>query len=265
MLLMFPYRNHNNDHSSPLQRYDGRGGVEEPVSPSTVPQTSSSSPSSRRNRAAGAGMKAAGATAAAAAPPPTKEPRISGKNNNKKKTDKAREKELDDYDSAEVANVAGRAGGKTPPRMTSVDDSTMLPEWCVPILFSLFLVLSLIGSAAFSVILLLHDERSSSISFVSPILSRIIDYTRYTPSDDDVIVSWARQNHAHRGNERFRMLVEKYAPVYAKASTKYQKSEVIAAIVSEVRRGSKVGGELYLSSKGLPSKGVRLCLFIELV
>jgi hypothetical protein len=61
------------------------------------------------------------------------------------------------------------------------------------------------------------------------------------------------------------MLVEKYAPVYAKASTKYQKSEVIAAIVSEVRRGSKVGGELYLSSKGLPSEGVRLCLFIELL
>lgn len=260
MLLMFPYRNHNNDHSSPLQRHDGRGGVEAPVSPSTVPQTSSSSPSPRRNRAAGAGMKAAGAAAA----PTKKEPKISGKNK-KKKANKAREKELDDYASAEVANVAGRAGGKTPPRMTSVDDSTMLPEWCVPLLFSLFLFLSLIGSVAFLVLLLLHDERSSSVSFVSPILSRIIEYTRYTPSDDDVIVSWARQNHAHRGNERFRMLVEKYAPVYAKASTKYQKSEVIAAIVSEVRRGSKVGGELYLSSKGLPSEGVRLCLFIELL
>jgi hypothetical protein len=135
MLLMFPYRNHNNDHSSPLQRHDGRGGVEAPVSPSTVPQTSSSSPSPRRNRPAGAGMKAAGAAAA----PTKKEPKISGKNNKKKKANKAREKELDDYASAEVANVAGRAGGKTPPRMTSVDDSTMLPEWCVPLLFSLFL------------------------------------------------------------------------------------------------------------------------------
>ena len=44
------------------------------------------------------------------------------------------------------------------------------------------------------------------------------------------------------GNERFRELIEKYAPVYLRASTKYQKSEVIAKIVTEVRQKSPTGG-----------------------
>ena len=85
---------------------------------------------------------------------------------------------------------------------------------------------------------------------------------RYVPSEDDVIVSWARQNHAHRGNERFRMLVDKYAPVYAKASTKYHKSEVIAAIVTEVRSKSRLGGTLSIDQNR--AEGF-VCLFVGFV
>lgn len=44
------------------------------------------------------------------------------------------------------------------------------------------------------------------------------------------------------GNERFRQLIDKHAPVYLEASTKYQKSEVIAKIVTEVRTNSPDGG-----------------------
>jgi hypothetical protein len=44
------------------------------------------------------------------------------------------------------------------------------------------------------------------------------------------------------GNERFRVIIEKYAPVYQQAKTKYQKSEVIASIVADVRRHSPGGG-----------------------
>ncbi|KAG7367576.1 hypothetical protein IV203_030247 [Nitzschia inconspicua] len=63
----------------------------------------------------------------------------------------------------------------------------------------------------------------------------------YNPTDDDVICSWARQNHSHR-NERFRMLIEKYAPIYDELSTKYQKSGIIGKIVNEVRRKSPGAG-----------------------
>lgn len=82
---------------------------------------------------------------------------------------------------------------KKPPRMSSVDDYTMLPEG-------------------------------------------------YTPKDEDVICSWARQNHSHPGNEKFRIMINEYAPRYLNVSTKYQKSEVIAKIVAEVRSKSPGGG-----------------------
>jgi len=82
---------------------------------------------------------------------------------------------------------------KKPPRMSSVDDYTMLPEG-------------------------------------------------YTPKDEDVICSWARQNHSHPGNEKFRIMINEYAPTYLNVSTKYQKSEVIAKIVAEVRSKSPGGG-----------------------
>lgn len=82
---------------------------------------------------------------------------------------------------------------KKPPRMSSVDDYTMLPEG-------------------------------------------------YVPKDEDVICSWARQNHSHPGNEKFRIMINEYAPTYLNVSTKYQKSEVIAKIVAEVRSKSPGGG-----------------------
>jgi hypothetical protein len=47
---------------------------------------------------------------------------------------------------------------------------------------------------------------------------------------------------APAGNERFRTLIEEYAPIYLRGSTKYQKSEVIAKIVAEVRTKSPGGG-----------------------
>ncbi|KAL3919143.1 MAG: hypothetical protein SGILL_003902 [Bacillariaceae sp.] len=127
-------------------------------------------------------------------------------------------------DEVEAASADMKGSDKMPPRMMSVDDSVMLPE-------------------------------------------------NYEPSDDDVICSWARQNHGHR---KYGMpylavcpcpvcrreygvcfvlmewrcvhivspltLIEKYAPVYLHASTKYQKSEVIAKIVTEVRNKSPTGG-----------------------
>jgi len=82
---------------------------------------------------------------------------------------------------------------KKPPRMSSVDDYTMLPEG-------------------------------------------------YVPKDEDVICSWARQNHSHPGNEKFRIMINEYASTYLNVSTKYQKSEVIAKIVAEVRSKSPGGG-----------------------
>lgn len=44
------------------------------------------------------------------------------------------------------------------------------------------------------------------------------------------------------GNERFRIIIEKYAPLYHQVKTKYQKSEVIANVVAEVRKHSPGGG-----------------------
>jgi hypothetical protein len=38
------------------------------------------------------------------------------------------------------------------------------------------------------------------------------------------------------------LLIDRYAPAYQKATTKYQKSEVIAKIVTEVRANSPGGG-----------------------
>jgi len=71
------------------------------------------------------------------------------------------------------------------------------------------------------------------------------DYTMleegYKPDDEDVICSWARQNHSHPGNEKFRQMINEYAPTYLNVNTKYQKSEVIAKIVAEVRNKSSPG------------------------
>ncbi len=44
------------------------------------------------------------------------------------------------------------------------------------------------------------------------------------------------------GNEKFRIMINEYAPTYLNVSTKYQKSEVIAKIVAEVRAKSPGGG-----------------------
>jgi hypothetical protein len=55
-------------------------------------------------------------------------------------------------------------------------------------------------------------------------------------------VSWLLFLFDSAGNERFRLLIEKYAPIYLQVNTKYQKSEVIAKIVAEVRSKSPEGG-----------------------
>lgn len=89
------------------------------------------------------------------------------------------------------------------------------------------------------------NEMAGSMKKV-PIASISDDYKLlsegYIPSDEDVICSWARQNHSHPGNEKFRIMINKYAPTYMNVSTKYQKSEVIAKIVAEVRSKSPGGG-----------------------
>mmetsp|Transcript_55898 Transcript_55898/g.113991 ORF Transcript_55898/g.113991 Transcript_55898/m.113991 type:complete len:535 (+) Transcript_55898:71-1675(+) len=96
-----------------------------------------------------------------------------------------------------------------------------------------------------------HPSTEKSIELVEntkkpPRMSSVDDYTMlpegYVPKDEDVICSWARQNHSHPGNEKFRIMINDYAPTYLNVSTKYQKSEVIAKIVAEVRSKSPGGG-----------------------
>ncbi|KAL3907053.1 MAG: hypothetical protein SGILL_009028 [Bacillariaceae sp.] len=64
----------------------------------------------------------------------------------------------------------------------------------------------------------------------------------FVPTEKDVVCGWARQNHKHPGNRRFRQLVEHSAPLYASATSKLGKSHVIAAVVEKVRRDSIGGG-----------------------
>lgn len=83
------------------------------------------------------------------------------------------------------------------------------------------------------------NKKSSRITSVQ-------DYTMleegYKPNEEDVICSWARQNHSHPGNVKFRHTIAEYAPTYLNVNTKYQKSDVIAKIVAEVRNRSPGGG-----------------------
>eukprot|EP00934_Nitzschia_sp_Nitz4_P000853 Nitzschia sp. Nitz4//scaffold14_size191712//91472//92862//NITZ4_001721-RA/size191712-snap-gene-0.136-mRNA-1//1//CDS//3329536921//853//frame0 len=64
----------------------------------------------------------------------------------------------------------------------------------------------------------------------------------FTPSDRDVVCGWARQNHRHAGNQRFRKIVDQSAPLYVAAKSKLEKTQVIAAVVERVRRESPGGG-----------------------
>jgi hypothetical protein len=52
----------------------------------------------------------------------------------------------------------------------------------------------------------------------------------------------ARQNHRHKGNQRFRQLVEFSTPLYVAAKTKLDKTSVIQKVVEKVRRDSVGGG-----------------------
>jgi hypothetical protein len=45
----------------------------------------------------------------------------------------------------------------------------------------------------------------------------------------------SKQNHQHPGNKRYRKLVEHTAPLYERAATKLEKTQVIAAVVRKVR------------------------------
>eukprot|EP00980_Cylindrotheca_fusiformis_P007027 scaffold1475_cov111-Cylindrotheca_fusiformis.AAC.6 len=64
----------------------------------------------------------------------------------------------------------------------------------------------------------------------------------FKPSDKDVICGWAKQNHLHAGNQRFRQLVESTAPLYVASQTKQEKTKVIASVVERVRQESPSGG-----------------------
>lgn len=64
----------------------------------------------------------------------------------------------------------------------------------------------------------------------------------FMPGEKDVVCSWARQNHRHSGNIRFRKLVDEHAPAYVKAETKYEKTKVIADLIDRVRNDSPNGG-----------------------
>ncbi|KAG7357373.1 hypothetical protein IV203_002061 [Nitzschia inconspicua] len=64
----------------------------------------------------------------------------------------------------------------------------------------------------------------------------------FVPTEKDVICGWARQNHRHKGNQRFRQLVEFSAPLYVAAKTKLEKTNVIQSVVEKVRRDSVGGG-----------------------
>jgi hypothetical protein len=59
---------------------------------------------------------------------------------------------------------------------------------------------------------------------------------------DPLTVCRARQNHRHKGNQRFRQLVEFSAPLYVAARTKLEKTNVIQNVVEKVRRDSVGGG-----------------------
>ena len=88
----------------------------------------------------------------------------------------------------------------------------------------------------------------------------------FKPCDKDVICGWARQNHHHRkfrrqlsrlqadtksqahrplslaGNKRFRQLIDDFAPKYVEATTKLEKTQVIATVIDRVRADSPNGG-----------------------
>ena len=50
---------------------------------------------------------------------------------------------------------------------------------------------------------------------------------------------FVRKNHQHPGNERYRKLIEHAAPLYDNATTKLEKTQVIAAVVRKVRADAR--------------------------
>jgi hypothetical protein len=66
--------------------------------------------------------------------------------------------------------------------------------------------------------------------------------TIYSATFDLFTICRARQNHRHRGNQRFRQLVEFSAPLYVAARTKLEKTDIIQNVVEKVRRDSVGGG-----------------------
>mmetsp|Transcript_10349 Transcript_10349/g.18504 ORF Transcript_10349/g.18504 Transcript_10349/m.18504 type:complete len:472 (-) Transcript_10349:377-1792(-) len=87
----------------------------------------------------------------------------------------------------------------------------------------------------------MNSNRSSSSS--SNVDANAVFLPRwFVPTEKDVICGWARQNHRHPGNQRFRKLVEHSVPLYLAAKTKNDKTQVIAAVVEKVRRDSVGGG-----------------------
>jgi hypothetical protein len=93
----------------------------------------------------------------------------------------------------------------------------------------------------------------------------------FVPTERDVICGWARQHHRHgkpddfwlfcsqnrkqwivtsnlylclilAGNQRFKLVIERSAPLYTAARTKHEKTNVIQAVVEKVRSESPGGG-----------------------
>ena len=52
-------------------------------------------------------------------------------------------------------------------------------------------------------------------------------------------IFFVRKNHQHPGNERYRKLIEHAAPLYDNATTKLEKTQVIAAVVRKVRADAR--------------------------
>lgn len=64
----------------------------------------------------------------------------------------------------------------------------------------------------------------------------------FRPGVNDVLCGRGSECMGHMGNKRFRLLVESFIEIYAKTTTKFEKSSIIAEIVDIVRRQSPNGG-----------------------
>jgi hypothetical protein len=72
----------------------------------------------------------------------------------------------------------------------------------------------------------------------------------FSPGDDDVICGRGKKCYSHIGNERFRQRVTKMLGVYSQAKSKLDKSNVLSAVVDQVRHASPDGGFIKQAEDG---------------